>query len=125
MKYQFKNWDIQPGDSVFVDCSCDNSHDTTLEMEIFNGHWLTANRLRDSRYFSKYDKYQCGLPEGYRVLTLPSGNMRRGQVAHPDRWTWGSQHFSAVSRDGKLIYDERLNSQEQQAKLQKAQLPQF
>ena len=125
MKYQFKNWDIQPGDAVFVDCSCDNSHDTTLEMEIFNGHWLTVNRLRDSRYFSRYDKYQCALPEGYRVLTLPSGNMRKDKFAYPDRWTWGSQHFSAVSRDGKLIYDERLSSKEEQARLQKAQLPQF
>ena len=47
MKYQFKNWDIQPGDSVFVDCSCDNSHDTTLEMEIFNG--TLANRKQTPR----------------------------------------------------------------------------
>lgn len=125
MKYEFKNWDIQAGDFVFIDCSHANSHDTTLEMETFNGHWLCVSRIRESRYFSKYNKFACRLPDGYRVLTVPSGNMRNGTVAYPDKWTWGSQHFSAVSREGKLIYDERLGSEKQQLKAQRTQLPQF
>lgn len=125
MKYEFKKWDIQPGDLVLIDCSHDNSHDTAPEMEAFNGYWLEISNQKGSYYYSTYPKFSCHLQKKDVIRSLPSRNGTLAYNIYPDRWTWASQQFAAVSRDGKIIYDDRLKEQERFIQLKTSQLPDF
>lgn len=94
-----KDWEIQIGDRIHVQCKAKQDDATNEKMEIFNGCWLLVVDNSRHKGFFRCDFDSLG--------DHPMDDSFTEIIADIHRWVWGVAQVDIIKRSGVVVHSDR------------------